>query len=116
MNRMMEPWVKNSLYEELDHGQRPCTLTNNKYIPLDIVYSTITVQSMKATLRPTWWFPWLPCRNSILDSRIQQARKVIAILVLIDKKLDIEDLLCDELTDGDLPLSQQTNPRCAALR
>jgi serine/threonine protein kinase len=87
-----------SLYKNLDKSKRMCPLTNNWYIPLDTLQDKITWPAFQESLP-----------NCNLENKIQRARKVIAIIVLIypaDTRGNIESVLSDQLTDEDLPLSR----------
>jgi serine/threonine protein kinase len=89
-----------SLYDELE--ELTCPITGNKYIHnLETLPEKVTSQAVKKVL--TFYGCHWDCN---LENRLPRARKIIAILVLIGRSRTIEELLSEELTDEDLPLSQ----------
>ncbi|CZR68612.1 uncharacterized protein PAC_18511 [Phialocephala subalpina] len=95
-----------SLYEELNERICICPITGNKYISnLETLPETVTWPTVKKLLASSFVRRWLPGRDKNLKTKIQGARKVIAILVLIGRSNAIERLLPEDLTDEDLPLS-----------
>lgn len=86
-----------------------CPVTGNHYIPSETIHENITWPVVKELLPLTYARRFLPCWDYNLVSKIQGARKVIAILLLISHSNAIESLLFEELTDEDLPLSQNAN-------
>lgn len=95
-----------SLWAELDQAKLTCPLTNNEYIPLKVVHDRITWQTVEPLLPSTTPRRLLPCWDYNLSVKIQGAKKIIAILVRINQEGAIEDLLLEDLTDGDLPISR----------
>ncbi len=110
--------MTSSLYNDLFRTGKllKCPVTGNEYIPLDVVRTTVTVERVKEMLSFTWLLQWVPCWNSVLESKIPQARRVIAILVRVGKKDTIGSLLKDELTDQDLPLSREEGQHSDVLK
>jgi len=90
-----------SLYNELKKKRVKCGITGQQYVPLDDIYDKVT------PVRLGDMFPGMP---EPLESKILQARKVIALAVLTNQKPlreAIESLLSDGLTDKDLPLDRE---------
>ncbi|OCK75233.1 kinase-like protein, partial [Lepidopterella palustris CBS 459.81] len=99
-------FMMSSLWEELDQAKRTCPLTDKEYIPLNVLHEKITWQTVVPMLPDTIARRWFPCWDYNLSEKIQGARKIIAILVLINQERAIEDLCLGNLTDGDLPISR----------
>jgi hypothetical protein len=87
--------------------EQMCPITGKPFIAnLDTLLQQITWQVVKKELPSTFSRQWLPCWDYNLENKIQGARKVIIILMLMAKIEAIENLLLEGLTDGDLPLSE----------
>ena len=100
-----------SLFVQLKVAMVTCPLedySDSNYLPLDALNKTITPESVSATLslarRVLSYFVSDPLPGLICT----QAKKVFAILVLIDQPHAIHDLTNkDNITDDDLPLFQK---------
>ncbi|KAJ2995687.1 hypothetical protein NUW58_g1204 [Xylaria curta] len=98
-----------TLRKNLQQAKQVCNLTKREHIRPDIIRNIITAERVKKEL-PTTWGRWLfPCWDWELEDKVQQASKVIAILVLIGRFDAIDDLLRDGLTDDHLPLVKDEN-------
>jgi hypothetical protein len=93
-----------TLREELQKAKRVCVLTKREHIPPDKIRNIITTEGVRNELQATWGRRLSPYWDWQLEDKVQQASKVIAILVLIGRPDAIEDLLKDGLTDDHLPL------------
>lgn len=89
-----------SLYAELSSHLRICPLGDKSFLPLDSLDETITAESVKAQLSREDLQFW----SGLPGEVVQHAKKVFAILVLIDEPRAIKDLLLEGLTDEHLPL------------
>jgi hypothetical protein len=95
-----------SLFYQLDDSKLTCPLTGNEYIPRQVVEEKITWPEIKELLPSTIGRQWIPWRDCNLESRIQTARNVIAILILMGRSTAIEGVLLQGPADEDLPLSR----------
>jgi serine/threonine protein kinase len=86
------------LYHSIEQSTQTCSLTNKRYIPLDTLQEKITWPAVKKSLP-----------DSDLESKVQVARRVIAIIILIfqsDAPNTVKKVLSEDLIDEDLPLSR----------
>ena len=85
-----------------------CPLTGKTYIGNleSILEEKITLTTVEEMLTETLGSQWNPSWDYNSENRIQQAKKVIAICILTRLEETIENLLAEDLTDRDLPLSQ----------
>jgi hypothetical protein len=95
-----------SLYDELERGLLECKIDEEvpgpNFLPLSVLNDNITKDNIKAQLEDKLKAP------SLLDKIFLHAKKVFAILVLIEESSAIQDLIeQDDLTDGDLPLCRK---------
>lgn len=116
--------VVNTCYKALREGLRICKITMQNYVLPGLVENVITIETTKAMLAIPQQQSWARIRRAIsryllprdsnrdreFDNAILRARKVIAILVLIEKEHAIPDLLGDGITDQDLPLVLKRDP------
>lgn len=98
---------EHSLLDDLIKAKKRCLITEHEYIPPDAIRVYITPERVKKELPNTWGRWLLPCWDWNLEDTVQQASKVIAILVLLDRLDCIDTLLADGLCDNDLPLSKK---------
>jgi len=107
--------MTDTCYQILSKGRRKCGITNELYLLPGLIEHVITVKTTKAMLptpqQQSWTIPRVISRwwgdsnhSSELDDAILRARKVIAILVCIEKLDAVPELLNDGITDQDLPL------------
>ena len=96
-----------SLRDELKRAKQECLLTRREYIRSDFIREVLTIERVKEELPNTWGRWLLPCWDWDLQDKVQQARKIIAILILLGKSEAIDDLLAEGLTDDDLPLRKK---------
>ncbi|EFX01653.1 protein kinase domain containing protein [Grosmannia clavigera kw1407] len=89
--------MEDSLYKGLVDFD--CKLTKNKYITRDCINKTVTAERIKAELPDIW--------DDSLVTKIERSKKLISILVKIDKIREIKTLLGNGLTDDDLPLDHR---------
>ncbi|KAH6889645.1 kinase-like domain-containing protein [Thelonectria olida] len=96
-----------SLYEELIAATCECPITKNKYIPAQKLSEIITVTRVNEALRSKRRWRRLLFRNRGLDDKVQQTRKLIAIIALIGKLNEdsLKTLTANGITDNRLPLS-----------
>ncbi|KAK3989004.1 kinase-like domain-containing protein [Cladorrhinum sp. PSN332] len=93
-----------ALFRQLKAGIVTSALDDSKFIPLDVLNRTITVESITQSLGPASKL-WAYCWSDQLPRQIHQdAKKVFSILVLIGNVPAIHRLLSNGLTDKDLPL------------
>ncbi|RSL60544.1 hypothetical protein CEP53_005418 [Fusarium sp. AF-6] len=95
-----------SLYHELSEGTKKCIITEKAYIPEHKLLEIMTVPRVKSSLRSTWsWLRLLLFKRN-LETKLLQARKLIAVLVIIGKlnERSLKFLIANSLTDDDLPL------------
>jgi hypothetical protein len=95
-----------TLYTELDERLVECRLDDEApdsiFLPLSDLEEKITKDTIRTQLSDQLHDPGLP------DKVVLQAKKVFAILALIEEPRAIEDLIQkDDLRDGDLPLSRK---------
>ncbi|KAK7420496.1 hypothetical protein QQX98_002694 [Neonectria punicea] len=97
-----------TLFKELtaSKAMHTCILTDNKYISEQKVHEIVTVPRVRSTLRSRWGWLLLLIFNRGLDNKLLQARKVIAVLVIIGQLNEdsLMSLTANGLTDDDLPL------------
>jgi len=97
----MAPTNPQPLYKRLQAKYLHCSLSLQKYLPLDIIDAEITVETVKAEMKRK------PISSQHLKNVVQKAKKVFAILAIIGEIHAIEDLLSDGITDDHLPLSRK---------
>ncbi|KAF2734669.1 kinase-like protein [Polyplosphaeria fusca] len=76
-------------------------LNSKKFLPLDFLNESITKKTIWAELPHTWQVT----SYNLADNTLKSAKKVFAILVLIDQAKAIKDLLSEGLNDDLLPLA-----------
>lgn len=91
-----------SLYSQLYNHLCECSLGGQVlyFLPLNSLDELITTDSVEAQLSLSDRLPWSRLPGEV----VQHAKKVFAILVLIDKPRAIKKLLREGLTDEHLPL------------
>ncbi|PMD20206.1 hypothetical protein NA56DRAFT_705018 [Hyaloscypha hepaticicola] len=92
-----------SLYSQLKYSMLESPLDGQGFLPLNILDELITKESVKAQL--SW--KTLLFQSGLPNKIVQHAKKVFAILVLMDKALAITELLSEGLTDEHLPLGRK---------
>jgi hypothetical protein len=94
-----------ALYRKLDERLVECRLDDESpdliFLPLSDMDEIITKDSIRAHLSGHQHDAGLP------DKVFHEAKKVFTILTLIDQQFAIDDLVQDDLTDRDLPLSRK---------
>ncbi|KAH8753784.1 kinase-like domain-containing protein [Hyaloscypha sp. PMI_1271] len=97
-----------TLYSEL--GKKiTCVITEKEYIPSQRIQDKITVQRVEAKIKAHW--SWKSCRDRKLDEYVASAKKIIAILVRIEKdnRDSIKQAMAIGLEDRHLPLERVGN-------
>jgi phage FluMu protein gp41 len=89
------------MFYNLEDGLKQGALGNQNFLPLDVLYATITAERLKAAFPSSALFGSSSLRKNIL----QYARKIFAILLFIGEPLAIKELLRLNLRDEDLPLA-----------
>ncbi|RTE71906.1 hypothetical protein BHE90_013687 [Fusarium euwallaceae] len=94
-----------SLYKGLSDNTRKCIITENKYIPEHKVLEIVTLPRVKSDLRSTWSWLRLLLFNRGVETRLLQAKKLIAILAILGQlnERSLNTLITKSLTDDDLP-------------
>ncbi|KAF4467124.1 kinase domain containing [Fusarium albosuccineum] len=97
-----------SLYKDLTASEtmRKCMITDKKYIPQQKLLEIVTVSKVKTALRSRRSWLRLSLRHHGLNDKLLQARKLIAVLVIIGQLNEdsLKSLASTALTDNDLPL------------
>jgi hypothetical protein len=88
------------LYDELNDSLVECPLTQNKFLPLNILQDVITVENIVRT-------PPFSGNNDLAEEVVRTAKKALASLILVGRQNAIVDLLSEGLTDEKLPLSRR---------
>ncbi|KAM7215589.1 Protein kinase-like domain containing protein [Rhypophila decipiens] len=110
--------LKNALLPKLDSDPIHENSIGSRFLSHELICKEVTAGSISATLAFTWsgWFQSLWAR-SFPDQVVRQARKVFAILVLIDHGPAIRELVNDDrIDDGDLPLSSEFDDQTGKTR
>jgi hypothetical protein len=94
-----------SFYKRLSSGLVSSPLNSKEFLQLDFLDNEITKENVEAQV-PSKFLDWL--RSNIHDRIVQNAKRVFAILLLMDETSAIRSLLADGLTDNELPLFPET--------
>lgn len=97
-----------SLYDRLQNRYLECPLTHHDFLPLDAIEEEITEESVEAVLRPR--------KLSGLASKVvERTKKIFAVLEIIGERYAINNLLKEDITDSDLPLSRKDGKRQSGI-
>ncbi|KAM6535853.1 hypothetical protein FALCPG4_005384 [Fusarium falciforme] len=98
-----------SLFQDLMDATRKCIVTDNHYIPEQTLLEIVTVPRVKSDLRSTWSWLRLLFFNRGVETKLLQARKLIAVLAIIGQlnERSLKALITNALTDDDLPLAKK---------
>lgn len=98
-----------SLFQDLKDATRKCIVTDNYYIPEQTLLEIVTLPRVKSDLRSTWSWLRLLFFNRGVESKLLQARKLIAVLAIIGQlnERSLQALIANALTDDDLPLAKK---------
>jgi hypothetical protein len=88
------------IYDGLKDNIVECPLTQNLFLPLNILDEVITVENIVRT-------HLFSGNNDLAEEVVRTAKKVLASLVLAGRQNAIADLLSEGLTDEKLPLSRR---------
>ncbi|KAH8750659.1 kinase-like domain-containing protein [Hyaloscypha finlandica] len=92
------------LYDELYDSLVECPLTQNKFLPLNVLQDVITVENIVRT-------PPFSGNYDLAEEVVRTAKKVLASLILVDCQNAIVDLLSEGLADEKLPLRDRGSRR-----
>ncbi|KAF1957935.1 kinase-like protein [Byssothecium circinans] len=90
-------------FQKLRKALEPADASSGQFLPLDVLEETITEDVIRAQLS----FTSRMFRSGLAKEILQHAKKVFAILVLIDWPSAIEAVFAEGLTDEHLPLEQK---------
>jgi hypothetical protein len=96
-----------NLYDELIDSLTKCPLSQNKFLPLNILQDIITVESVLANTDSIATAQTLFSNGGLAVEVVQRAKKVFASLIFVGRESAIGDLLSEGLTDEQLPLSRR---------
>ncbi|KAK0669116.1 kinase-like domain-containing protein [Cercophora samala] len=91
------------LWRTLYNSRITCPVSETQFLPLGLMRNTITEEVVKREV-PLWFFKALFLPDSVPNWVACKAFRVFAILILIDIKEAIRDLVEDQITDDHLPL------------
>ncbi|KAK4464970.1 serine threonine kinase [Cladorrhinum samala] len=99
-----------ALFRPLRNGTVTSALDDSStFIPLKVLDDTITVPSITDSLGLQQWFRAKYWSDQLPRRIHQEAQRLFAILVLIEKDAAIQELLSNGLTDKELPLARKGN-------